>query len=155
MLSNYWRWTAEFALHSITCLTVLNQTNYQHPLAPCRTLFFSVSMLIGWPFGEPHPSSLMPIPHLNPRPNLKVGVATADVSGASIFKTLLQNGPTHQDWHTILSEGCQWGTWPICYLKAQTFCWLQFTLLMMELYLYKQMRLICQSWKDWWMKAAD
>lgn len=79
-----------------------------------------VSMLVGRPGGQPQPSSSVPIPH--PQTQTKTGgAATADHPGGSIFKTLLQNGPTHQGWHTILSEDCQWGTWPLCCLKAQTF----------------------------------
>lgn len=64
-----------------------------------------VSVLVGRPGGQPQPSSSsIPIPHPQ-TPSKTGGAATADHPGGSIFKTLLQNGPTHQGWHTILSEG--------------------------------------------------
>lgn len=80
----------------------------------------TISMLAIWPIGEQlHPSSTL-IPHSQIQSKTR-GAATADLSGGSIFKTLLQNRPTHQGWHTILSEDSQGATWPLHYLKAQTF----------------------------------
>ena len=64
--------------------------------------------------------------HLHPPPlplaQSKTGVQQQLIFQEHLFlKLFFQNGPTHQGWHAIPSDDCQWGTWPLCYLKAHTF----------------------------------
>lgn len=39
-----------------------------------------------------------------------------------LFLKLLQNRPTHQGLHSVLSGDCQGETWPSCCLKTEPFC---------------------------------
>lgn len=67
------------------------------------TCCFHVSMSVWWPVGAPHPSSSSStaIPH--PQTQSKTGVEQQLIFQERLYLKLLQNGPTHQGWHTVLS----------------------------------------------------
>lgn len=80
-----------------------------------RVQQFPFSKLVRWLFGglgpSPHPPSLC-----------KSRLEQQLIFQEGLFLKLLQNRPSHQGLHSVLSGDCQGETWPSCCLKTEPFC---------------------------------
>lgn len=64
---------------------------------------------------------LVVLAHPHPQPDCKTGLEQQLIFQEGLFLKLLQNRPTHQGLHTILSGDSQWETRPSCCLKTEAF----------------------------------
>lgn len=66
-----------------------------------------------------------PPPQLHhPQSQCKTRLEQQLIFQEGLFLKLLQNRPTHQGLHTVLSGDGQWETWPSCCLKTEAFCFI-------------------------------